>query len=334
MPPSNEVGLPLGWSWCCPACRHPLDAATTTGGEDPRGCPNCGWTPTFEGALPDLRPPDRQADLDRFAAAYTALRRAEGRGAWQRDDFEALPWPGPGMPAAWEWRIRTVSFECLYDRVLPLAQRAAGEGEPARALDLGAGLGWLGHRLAWAGWRALALDLCPAADVGLGAATLLQERLARARAEEDGIGSLDAGLADFHQLPVAETSVHLVVFNAALHYSWNLEGALAEAWRCLVPGGYLAILDSPFYESDAAGAAMVEAQRLAFREQHGVAAAGQEGRGYLTAAALRAVPLSPMATWVAMQPRRAWTWRLRRAWRRLRLGRESADFPLWIAVKP
>lgn len=269
-----------------------------------------------------------------IARDYAALRRAEGRARWEADDLAALPWPSGRMPEAWEWPIRAASFECLFDLVFPAARAAATEDRAPRALDLGAGLGWLGHRMAWSGWEVLALDLCPDPGVGLGAATLLQEGLDWARATEAGLGRVDLALGDYHRLPLSDGCVQLAVFNAALHYSWDLQAALDEAWRCLAPGGRLAIMDSPFYEHEAAGQAMVEAQRRAFGDRWGQAAAAPEGRGFLSLAALRMVTLRPAATWQVLTPRRGWRWHLRRAWRRWRLGRESADFPLVVAVKP
>lgn len=97
--------------------------------------------------------------LERFASEYAAVRRAEGRDAITVDDLRALPWPGPDTPMAWEWLIRSASYEVVLDGVLR-ARPASDEAMP-RALDLGAGVGWLSHRLAWEGWHALALERLP-----------------------------------------------------------------------------------------------------------------------------------------------------------------------------
>ena len=130
MPPSIEVGLPLGWSWCCPACRHPLDAATTTGGEDPRGCSNCGWTLTFEGALPDLRPPDRQADLDRGAPRGVSANTSRFASRPQMAAPEFAAPAADTVPNEAQAELRSANAQVEYLLRDALARRGALPGRP------------------------------------------------------------------------------------------------------------------------------------------------------------------------------------------------------------
>lgn len=324
------------WPWRCPDCGLSLDvdaegAAFAAAMPCPRPCGGCGRRFQRLEGLADLRPLASRDLLLRFAAEYAAVRQAEGRGTISLADLRALPWPGPLTPMAWEWLIRSASFETFQDGVLrPIqAQRAV-----PRVLDLGAGVGWLSHRLAWEGCHALALDVCADPQVGLGAAT----GFLRADGRVDGAsgvapGTMTLTLADFNHVPLADASVDLVVFNASLHYGADLAGALAEAGRLLAPAGRIAVIDSPFYEDASAGRSMAAAQRATFRERTGKASNAQGGVAFLTRADLAQAGNAAGLRWRYLEPRRGWRWTLRRSWRRLRLGRESAAFPVVVAER-
>jgi len=180
--------------------------------------------------------------LDRFGADYAQHRAAEGR-ALPCEAVASLPYLHQG-PLARQWEVKARSYEAFVTRVLrPLA--GAGKG-PMFALDLGAGNGWLSHRLAREGHHGLAVDIRDDSVDGPGVA----------RALLAGSG-FECRLASFDCLPVADVTADLAVFNASLHYSSDLVATLCEARRVVRPGGRIAILDSPFYRHDAHGAAMV-----------------------------------------------------------------------------
>ncbi len=92
-----------------------------------------------------------------------------------------------------------------------------------RVLDLGAGSGWLSHRLATLGYRVVAVD--------------------RLDDEADGLGAcrhypiaFPAVQADFDALPFEPHQFDLVVFDGSLHYSPNPAATLARGARaCLGP---------------------------------------------------------------------------------------------------
>lgn len=192
-----------------------------------------------------LAPSDPQTPLARFRAEYGAHRAAEGR-ALSREELLRLPYLRTG-PVARQWQVRARSYQALVRRVLRPMARAAGR--PLQVLDLGAGNGWLCHRVARAGHQALALDIREDDVDGLGAAAgfLL-----------DPAASFERVVASFEELPLRERSFDLVVFNASLHYTVDLGRALAEAVRVIRPGGRLVVLDSPFYQREADGMRMVE----------------------------------------------------------------------------
>jgi ubiquinone/menaquinone biosynthesis C-methylase UbiE len=96
----------------------------------------------------------------------------------------------------------------------------------------------------------LAIDVRDDAVDGLGAA----EELRRVSRFESAVASFDA-------VPVPDASADLAVFNASLHYSSDLPATLAEAVRCVRPGGWAAIVDSPFYRRTGDGEAMVREKR-------------------------------------------------------------------------
>lgn len=324
------------WPWRCPDCGLPLDVAADGPALDaampcPRPCGGCGRRFQRLEGLADLRPLASRDLLLRFAAEYAAVRIAEGRGTIARADLRALPWPGPLTPMAWEWLIRSASFETFLDGVLrPIqAQRAVPQ-----ILDLGAGVGWLSHRLAWEGCHALAMDACADPLVGLGAATGFLQADGRVDGES-GVapGTMTLALADFNRVPLTDASVDLVVFNASLHYGADLAGALKEAERLLAPDGRIAVIDSPFYENVSAGRSMAAAQQATFRERTGKASDAQGGVAFLTRADLAQAGSATGLRWRYLEPHRGWRWKLRRSWRRLRLGRESAAFPVAVAER-
>ena len=237
-----------------------------------------------------------------FAETYAEHRAAEGRG-YSGQALRDLPYVESG-PLARQWAVRARSFAALRGHlVAPMARRL---GRPLEIADLGAGNGWLSHRLARDGHSAIAIDIRDDAVDGLGAARALQALV------PNRMRLLQAG---FDAVPLPDASVDVALFNAALHYSLDLATTLAEARRLVRPGGLLAIVDSPFYASEQAGAAMVA------EKQH--AAATTFGP---RAEALLAPPfiefLTPERLAEASRP-------LGLAWQRRRVL-----YPLWYEARP
>ncbi|HEX2804364.1 MAG TPA: class I SAM-dependent methyltransferase [Sphingomicrobium sp.] len=189
--------------------------------------------------------------LASFAAAYAEHREYEGRRLAEAD-LLALPWLRNG-PHARQWAVRARTFETFLDRLLE--PTAAAMARPLTVLDLGAGNGWLSHRVAALGHSAIALDIRGDDVDGLGAG--------------DWPTHFERILASFDAIPLADDSTDMTVFNASLHYALDLPAALAEAKRVTRCGGTIAILDSPFYRRESDGEAMVAEKRGSAREQFG-----------------------------------------------------------------
>jgi SAM-dependent methyltransferase len=199
----------------------------------------------------------RSEQLRRFRSAYAEQRASEGRGAGGVRELLELPYLQTG-PNVRSWQVRARTFDAFVRRIIAPARRRL------RVLDLGAGNGWLCYRMKLLGHDAVAIDM-RADDVdGLGAAegyrAHLNDMFARTA-------------ASFDALPLAAGTFDVVVFNASLHYAFDLDRALAEAVRVLAPGGRIAILDSPFYRHDHSGQAMVAEKRRSATRQFGDRAA-------------------------------------------------------------
>lgn len=254
--------------------------------------------------------------LDSFRVDYAQQRASEGR-AHRGAELASLPYLTTG-PLARQWQVRARTFDAFRKQVVnPMADR------PLRILDLGAGNGWLCHRLALEGHRCTAIDIREDEIDGLGAA-----------AELSRIVPFERIVAPFERLPVADCSADLAVFNASLHYATELASVLGEAVRALVPGGRIAILDSPFYRREADGKAMV-------REKHAASDAAFGSRApnllalpfieFLTRERLeRASPLR----WHRLRVRYPLWYELRPFVAHLKRRRTPSRFDLWLAEVP
>jgi SAM-dependent methyltransferase len=238
----------------------------------------------------------------RFREEYGAHRATEGR-AHSPAEMHTLPFLESG-PVAKQWAVRARSYVAFVSRVANPVARTLDR--PLRLLDLGAGNGWLSWRIARAGGECVAVDIRDDAIDGLGAAAAYLG---------DSSARFDRVVASFDALPIESGQFDVVVFNASLHYALDLTAVLREARRCVIDGGRLVILDSPFYAHDADGAAMV-------REKHGGAAEQFGAR----AEALMALPFVEYLT----------RERLASASRGLGLDwrRHRVRYPLWYEVRP
>ncbi|HEY2008160.1 MAG TPA: class I SAM-dependent methyltransferase [Rhizomicrobium sp.] len=256
-----------------------------------------------------------------FFAEYARHRAKEGRG-YSADTLFALPYLKEG-PLARQWQVRAKSYETL---IAEIVMPTAIASRPLDILDLGAGNGWLSYRLARLGHRATALDIRDDDVDGLGAA---QEFLRR----EPGIFSCIA--APFETIPLANASFDIAVFNASLHYARDLPQVLTEAARVVRPDGTLVIMDSPFYDREADGRAMVAEKRARGDAVFGTQSAillEPEFIEYLTPR--RLADATPGLAWRRYRVRYPLWYELRPVSARLRRQRPPSRFDLWTAQIP
>ena len=235
-------------------------------------------------------------------------------------ELHELPYLRRG-PIARQWRVRARSYEALLNLVLrPMARSI---GRVLDVLDVGAGNGWLCHRLALHGHRAVALDVREDAVDGLGAA--------RGYLDRDG-AAFARVCASFDALPHPDRAFDLVVFNASLHYALDLAQVLGEAARVARRGGRLVILDSPFYRRERDGAAMVaEKQRQAAARfgERADALLGLPFIEFLTRARLRTASHALGVRWRRHRVRYPLWYEARPLVARLARQRRPSRFDLW-----
>src|SRR5215831_13719148 len=248
-----------------------------------------------------------------FTEQYRTIRQQDGYRDTTPEYYRMLPVVAQSNPRATEWRIRRESYAHFQQRALP----GVWQG-PIRALDLGAGSGWLSHRLASYGHHAVAVDRLDDEVDGLGACRHYPVAFAVVE-------------ADFDALPFEPAQFDVVILNSALHYSPEPGATLAEAKRMLVRGGALVVMDSPMFAHASDGHAMLDAQRLAFGMRYGVTDVARPGVGFLTFD-----DLDRLARDLGLQARffpsrGPFGWRFRRQLSRLRLRRRPEAFGVWVA---
>lgn len=262
----------------------------------------------------------------RFRRAYAAHRAAEGRGNLTPDEARELPYLEVG-PLAAEWRVRARTFDRFVAAVLR-ARAAEVSPRPLRLLDLGAGSGWLCHRVGETGHRGVALDLRTDDVDGLGAAGPYRRGPGR---------PFPRVAASFEAIPFLPGTFDIAVFNASLHYAVALERAVGEAARVVAAGGRIAVLDSPFYRSAEAGEAMVEEKRRTAPEVFGERAEALTAIPfveYLTRERLEAASRAVGLEWRRHRVRYPLRYELRPLGAWLARKRPPSRFDVWEAVVP
>jgi SAM-dependent methyltransferase len=295
--------------FACPDCREP---AVDDGAGGLR-CGGCGACFTQRGGVYRFLTNGRAAAADRFAAQYRIVRQHDGHRPAAADYYRMLPAVPRDHPQADEWRVRRQSYAHLQQHALPAVWLG-----PARVLDIGAGCGWLAHRLAAFDYRVVAVD--------------------RLDDDADGLGvcrhypvAFPAVQADFDALPFEPQQFDAAIFTGSLHYSPDPAATLAEARRMLSPGGVVAVMDSPMFEREADGEAMVADQRRRMEADHGFDEVIRPGLGFLTFAAVDRAFRSLGLRARFFPSRGTLAWRVRRRLAGLRLRRAPAVFGVWVA---
>jgi SAM-dependent methyltransferase len=292
----------------CPECR--VDLGVPAG--ECIACTACDRRFECRGGVWRFLTPDRGDRLDPFVRQYRIVREREQRRPASAEYYQRLPAVAPDHPHAGDWTIRRETYHHLLRHVL------ADGPLPLHLLDVGAGSGWLCHRLVALGHRAVAVDAIDDEVDGLGAARHYGTAFPTVQ-------------ADFDAMPFAERQFGLVVFNGSLHYAADVATTLAHAHRLLAPGGALVVMDSPMFRADRDGAAMVDDTVRRFVVDCGLREVVVPGAGYLTFALLAAIAERLKLRSEFVPSRGPLRWRLRRHLARVKLGRAPAAFGLWVA---
>lgn len=304
----------------CPMCRAPLERASP---DRARCAADGGGYQRVDGIWRCLQP-DRAAALARFVEEYAAVRRAEGRGSDDPAFYLSLPFRDVTGRYHGDWRVRASSFAALAERVLP--GLGNGRTAPLAVLDLGAGNGWLAHRLALLGHSVAAVDLLDDDFDGLGAH--VRHRSAVRYPDRGGVLPVQA---EFDRLPFVDGAADLAIFNASLHYSTDIAATLREACRVVGPDGAVVAMDSPVYHDASSGARMVEERARAFEQAYGFRSDALPSENYLTHDRLDELARRLDVSWRTIEPDYGWRWRLRPWTARLLRRREPARFLLLVA---
>ena len=270
------------------------------------------------------------SDYEMFLQNYRRIRHNQGWGSDSSAYYRQLPEVSADDHQYDIWKARQVHFNALMSHIIvPLELRLP---QPPNIIDLGAGNGWLSHRLTAtrnhlhhrSGCTSVtAVDINVDNEDGLGAwrhygnsaktVTLLQ--------------------ADFNHLPVASGTYDLAIFNGAFHYSADKELSLSEALRILKPDGILVIMDSPLYQHASAGRAVMRAREADYLARYGTSNILNNTEAFITQHDLesfrRNLGVTLDVVWPISRGRRI----VRQLKTKLCLRREAAQFPL-IVIKP
>ena len=300
-------------AWICPSCEARLQEA----GPDEKLCTSCQTSyPCVEGIWRCL-PPDRNRHFDQFTREYIGVRKAEGRGSNDSTFYRSLPHKDLSGRHSEDWRIRSISYQKLIDRLQ--FQGKSEEGRAPRVLDLGAGNGWLSYRLTTHGHQTVAVDLLTNKADGLGAQLHYPTAFTSVQAE-------------FDHLPFDLDQFGLIIFNASFHYATNYEFTLSEALRVLESGGRVVVMDSPVYRNGSSGEKMVREREATFYDKYGFASNSLPNENFLTYDRLRDLGHRLSLNWQFIRPFYGLRWALR-PWRAGLLGRrEPASFLLIVGT--
>ena len=234
----------------------------------------------------------------RFLDDYTKIRHAEGRGSRDASYYLELPYRDITGHLQDQWTIRGKSYRYLENHVLPPIEKAFGR--PLRIADLGAGNCWMSYRLSLRGHKLTAVDILADPLDGLEAGAHYQPHASFGRTN-----------AEFDNLPFADASLDLAIYNASIHYSTDYRRTLAEARRCLAPRGCFLIVDSPVYQMREHGERMKAERHEQFQRTYGFASDSLPSIEYFDEETLRGLARELGISWRAYKPWYGLQWAMR-----------------------
>jgi len=295
--------------FACPECKRRLAPELF----NELACVPCGLEfPWSDGVVTALAPA-RAASIAPFLQQYRRVRGAEGYRSASPDFYRCLPYVPANHPHAVEWGLRRESFSNFHRHALPSSW--AG---PLRVLDVGAGCGWLSHRLAAVGHHAVAVDCLVDDEDGLRACRHYPVRILPVQAH-------------FDHLPFESGQFDVIVFNGSVHYSPDPGETITAATRLLVAGGTLAIMDSPTFVRAADGETMTTDLLARLAADHQLDQPVRAGQGYVTFSGVEEACERAGLKATFARSRGVLPWRVRRQFARLKLRRAPAAFGVWVA---
>jgi arsenite methyltransferase len=210
---------------CCSAetqavCCEPADKAACCG---PEGCEPCGCAPTTDATPDDIREAVR-AKYAQYAVATpgTVASPADREGAF-----------GAALYSDSEDGATEAAIEASLGCGVPTTVADLHEGETV--LDLGSGAGadvLISARRVGPTGKAIGLDM-----------TDEMLDLSRRNAVEAGVTNVEFIKGYLEEVPLADSSVDVVISNCVVNLSGDKPRVLSEAARVLRPGGRFAVSD-------------------------------------------------------------------------------------------
>ena len=309
---SNAPAAPQTFDFACPICHGSLIAI----GDEAFQCPNEGVIYSKIGGIWRFLTEERTAYFNQFIHEYETVRKKEGRGSSDPAYYRSLPYIDISGRWQKDWNIRTRSFRALLQKVVDPMEDSLRR--PLKILDIGAGNGWLSHRLSQRGHMLAAVDLSTDEFDGLGTFIRYDTQWIPVQAE-------------MNALPFANNQVDLLIFNASFHYSTGYINTLIEAIRVLTAHGVLVILDSPIYRHPSSGIQMVNERETAFMQKYGFRSNAIPSENFITFQRLAILGDDLGLPWHIISPYYGLRWALRPWWSRLTGRREPAQFHLIMA---
>lgn len=275
----------------CPECHDFLIAISYRSlarGNSSAYCTRCGAAFEQKQGIWQGLPKRRLAYYAEFIEASEKSCHEPGGGGDNPEYYLALPFGEPRRGDSSLWAMRAKTFRYLQTKLL--AGIAEQGDTPLHILDLGAGNGWMSHRLAQSGHRPVAVDLLTNAENGLGAALHYVRDLPELFPRFQG---------EFDNLPFEDGQFDCAIFNASFHYSGNFDRTIGEAIRCLRPGGVLIIADSPTYSTEGRDALLQRGSRRLDLEETWYSTEALTGREFLNPERLIALEVRHELEWSA-----------------------------------
>jgi SAM-dependent methyltransferase len=232
----------------------------------------------------------------RFLDDYSRIRQAEGRGSDNPDYFRALPYRDLTGNNSEQWSIRARTWN-HFERLI-LAGIEKETARPLDILDVGAGNGWMSHRLSLRDHKPVALDIFSEYGDGLRSARHYPRWFPCIEGE-------------FDELPFRDGAFDLAIYNSSIHYSTDYRRTLREARRCLRGSGRVVIMDSPVYNLPEHGERMRAERHELFERRYGFRSDSVPSIEYFDEATIESLGRDLKIEWRRSLPWYGLSWALR-----------------------